>query len=99
MFRVVRQNIGIEKIELQPPHGRAPNLRDDFSVAQFNPHIYVWNQLHREGVKVILFKSLLLPSRRIQVLPEISFLIEQPYANQWQSQVARRLQVVAREHA
>jgi hypothetical protein len=48
-------------------------------------------------VEIILFKSLLSPSRRIHVLPEISFLIEQPYAKERHSQVARRFQVVAHE--
>ena len=46
-------------------------------------------------MEVIVFKRFLLPSGSIEVLPEISLLIEQTDGDERQGQIARRLQVIA----
>ncbi len=65
---------------------------------QFHRDANVRNELDRQSMKVVIFVGFLLPARSVQVLPEISLLVKQSHADQRKSQIARRLQVVARQH-
>jgi hypothetical protein len=50
-------------------------------------------------LKIVVLIRFLLPSGGIQVLPEISLLVEQPHGHQRHSQVAGRFQMVAGQHS
>ena len=52
-----------------------------------------------QRVEIVFEVALLLPAIGIQVLAEISLLIEQAHADQRQIEIARRFHVVAGKHA
>ena len=98
-LRRVRGEVGVEKEErdaadLRAPHrdvhGRAADRRFDLDAFQL---------AHRELLAAVLGVHLDLPPRRIDVLAAEAVLVEKAHRHERKPEVARRLQVVAGQHA
>ncbi len=55
-------------------------------------------EAQREIAEVVIFVGFLLPARWIQVLLEVSLLVEQAHTHQRHTQIAGRFQMIAGEH-
>ena len=105
---ILRQNIfgdvGIEQIERDAAHVEPPDLNVDLAGGQPDGDLKVLpggvlNGHERQRVEVVDGIALLLPSIGIEVLAEVTLLVEQTQADQRIVLIAGRFQMVAREHA
>ena len=101
---LVLLDVGIEQIERDPSDIDRPDLGVDRPVR--TGHLdderssgRCRHQLHWHLVEVALRVELGLPAVRIQYLFEVPLAIEQPHADEWQSQIAGGFQVIACEDA
>jgi len=97
-------HVGVEQVQGRPPDLNAPDPRlerPDVAVDRDHQERVVReaNLLQRKHRFIGGEVALLLPSVRVQALPEVPFIPEDADPDQRDAQVARRLQVVAREHA
>ena len=101
--RVLR-DVGIEQIERRAPHVGPPDARVDRAAGEIDAD-REWRAVRRadrvqgEIIEVIVLVRLLLPSGLIEVLAEVTLLVEQAHADQGNAQVAGGLDVIAGEDA
>ena len=100
----VLRNVGIQQVERDPSYIQFPHL--DIHVAGGQLHrdfqvvaLRVLHRDQRQRIEIVGRIALLLPPVRIEHLPEIPLLIEQPDAHQRVILVARRLQMIAGKDA
>src|ERR1019366_6538154 len=95
----ILRNVGVEQVQRNSAHLRFPNPRIGQTSGKLNrngervvPNV---NLRHQSQVgEIVHRKGFLLPSIRIQILPEVTMLVEQANPRQWQSRVAGRLQMI-----
>ena len=97
-------NVGVEQVERDAADLHPPDLRIDRVPARSHlDHqrlaVASRDRAQRQIVKVVVLVCFLLPARLVQVLAEVSLLIEQPDADQRNAQIAGRLQMIAGENA
>ena len=104
VLRAVVRDVGVQQVERDAAHPAPPHLRPHHPPGiRRRPRatgcaVALRTGSTRQVVEVVVRVRLLLPARRVQILPEIALLIEQPHAHQRHAQVAGRFQVVARQH-
>src|ERR1044072_5227389 len=101
---VVALPVRVEQVERHAPDLDTPSLHAH--VAATNEEVdadglavTATYKMHRQIADVYLLVRLLLPAVAAQVLTEVAVMIEQADGDKRKAQVARRLQVVAREDA
>ena len=99
MFRSIRRDIGVQQKKPQPANVDTPDLGGDFSIRKFHPNDHVRDQLDRPCVKIIVFERFLLPAGGVQILAEVSLLVQQSHTDQRKAEVARSFQVVSGQNA
>src|SRR5439155_7154194 len=97
-------DVGVQQVERNPADVCLPDARLHGSTAHidFNKQRNAFaspHQFQREFADVAFAISFLLPALRIDALLEIAIAIKQTDSNQRQIQIARRLQMVARQNA
>src|SRR3990172_2035323 len=96
-------DVGVEQIEGNAPDPHQPDLRGHGAAGKFDGYgqgfaVFLL-QLDRERIEVVLGVSFLLKAVGVQILPEISLLIEQSDAEERESEVACRLEMITGEDA
>ena len=92
-------DVGVEEVQRHASHARLPHLGDERHAGQvdLDPHALAGRQGHHVGVEQGV--ALLLPAVRVEALAEVAVAVEQADADERHAEVARRLEVVAGQHA
>jgi len=102
--RLVLRRVGVEEVERDASDIHPPDPERDLPLREVHRNEdrlagVVGFELDRKIVEVVVGVGLLLPPVGVQVLAEVSLLVEQADADERDAQLARRLEVVARENA
>ncbi len=95
IFGAVGRDVGIQQVERHAAHLRPPHLGDDLpaGVRDFDGERYpVRPALQGQGqtVEVVVLINLLLPAGCVEILTEVTLLVEKPHAHQRHPQVTGR---------
>ncbi len=102
VFGPVLDYIGVQQVERNAAHHRAPDLGRDLVVSQLHGKrapVGAALQRDRQVLKVVVLIRFLLPAGGVKVLAKVALLIKQPDAHQGHAQVAGGLQMIAGQHA
>src|SRR5689334_13547193 len=99
----VLRNVCVKQIKLHPTNVSTPHLGQHLALANHNFDserclIGILDQLNRQVIRKRFAVVLLLPAVVAQSLAKVSVTIEQPDCDEWQAEIAGRLEMIAREY-
>src|SRR3954453_23436545 len=99
----VAVDVAVEQVERDPADLRPPDLgahgNEGARVVGELDHRRDRLERQRQSLRVVVRIALRLPVVRIELLPEVALAIEEPHRHQWDAEIRRGFQVIARKHS
>ena len=103
VLRAIGRDVRVQQVQRNPANLHLPHLRPRHPARELHldchgASVRLALQHHRHGVEVVVRILLALPAVHVQILAEVSLLVEQPHANQGKAEVTRGLEMISRQH-